>query len=358
MRAIFAKFVTAVMGAGLLMTATTALACNTGCPPPAPPERPTPPSPPSMPCNSCNGHHGGGGNDTNVNVNVKTSASASASAFSFGGASGAVYGGGYGNWSQTPGTPQNAGGLMVETGESALESYAERQTLTRTMVIQANCIDDTGVPHPASQLSPEREIATSYMGEVYRCIAGTHMQVTLADMGDCFGASGLASGAAVSERTSYSRSESRSASHESYGEDSYGSEGGYSEERGGMRHEEHMSGGSMHDEHMMANERAMGADRGRCMADFSHVNFDGGKTMTCQKGDALWFDHGALTCKVQIPQRQCNERSLLRRFGAGIKVLTVTRTETVTRQRQVNRESARSGMTVMTFDGGVGGFVE
>ena len=59
----------------------------------------------------------------------------------------------------------------------------------------------------------------------------------------------------------------------------------------------------------------------------------------------------------QRAQRLNLARSLLRRFGVGLKVLTVTRTETM--QRQVSRQVERSsGMTVMTFDGGVGGFVE
>ena len=67
---------------------------------------------------------------------------------------------------------------------------------------------------------------------------------------------------------------------------------------------------------------------------------------------------GSLECRPQKPARDCNERSLLRRFGVGLKVLTVTRVETMQRQvaRQVERTSSTS--TTMTFDGGVGGFVE
>ncbi len=385
MRALFAKFVGAVLGAGLMMSATAALACGGGCTPPAPPTRPAPPSN-NCGCDTNNGgggHHGhGGGNtstDVNVNVNVKSNTSSSASVVSFGGSSaGASYGGGYGNWSQTPGTPQNAGGLIVETGQAAaaFDMIAEKRTITRTMVLQASCIDDMGVPHPASQVSQERAIANEYMGEVYRCIAGTHMSVTMADFGICddFGNSVGDAGFSERETSSYSRTETHSSSgyDSGYSQDGYAqggyqggqpvgpcgpqaiacSAGGYASQGGG-----YASGSESHDARVVAT----GAHRAGCAAgnlDLSHVNFDGGKTMTCQKGDALWFDHGNLTCKVQIPQRQCNERSLLRRFGVGLKVLTVTRTETVQRQvaRQVERSSASA--TVMTFDGGVGGFVE
>jgi hypothetical protein len=350
MRALFAKFVTAVFGAGLLMTATAALACNTGCPPPAPPVRPTPPTPPPMPCNACNGGNSNVNVNANVNVNVNVnananvSAAAAASAFGFGFGQGEAFGGGYGNWSQTPGVVENAGAMNIETGAggAAYDMIAEKRTVTRTIVIEASCIDDTGVPHPASQLSPERAIANDYMGEVYRCIAGTHMQVTMADFGICddFGPAGEAR-ISESESSSYSRSES-------HYESGYAGEGGYA--HGGGYGE-----GERHDSHMMTPVRHVGCGANM---DFSHVNFDGGKMMTCQKGDALWFEHGNLTCRVQIPQRQCNERSLLRRFGTGIKVLTVTRIETTQRQvaRQFERSSASS--TVMTFNGGVGGFVE
>ncbi len=389
MRAIFAKFVTAVLGAGLMMTATAALACNGGCAPPAPPTRPTPPTTSSCGCETGGGgggHHGHGGGsnsgssasssaDVNVNVNVKSSSSGA----SFGSSSaGASYGGGYGNWSQTPGTPQNAGALLVETGQgaAAYDMVSEQRTVTRTLVLQASCIDDTGVPHPASQVSAERAIANEYTGEVYRCIAGTHMQVTMADFGICddFGAPLGGARLSESESTSYSRSESHSnSSYDSGYQGGYAqgglvgpdgrpagpcgpealacSAGGYASHGGG-----YAEGGESHESRVAVG----GARRGGCATnmDLTHVNFDGGKTMTCQKGDALWFDHGNMTCKVQIPQRQCNERSLLRRFGVGLKVLTVTRTETS--QRQVARQVERSASTttVMTFDGGVGGFVE
>lgn len=271
MRAFVTKLAAAVIfSIGFLAVAGQAAAgCHNGCAPPPPPTPPHNPNPPHN-CHSCGGGGGGGKTNVNVNVTVKANASASGSA----GSSAAVYGGGYGNWSQTPGYPQAVGGLNVVTGdESTYESYSESQSFTRRMVIQASCIDDTGVPHPASQVRADRDIVAGYRGEVYRCIAGTHMQWVYADYD-------------------------------------------------------------------------------------GKINFDGGKTTSCAKGQALWFENGNLTCKAQLPARQCNERSLLRRFGVGVKILTMTRSETVTKQRQVMSASKSTYASTMTFDGGVGGFVQ
>ncbi len=49
------------------------------------------------------------------------------------------------------------------------------------MAIQAVCLDDKAVPHPASQVQPTKEIDQSYEGELYRCIAGARMQYVLAE---------------------------------------------------------------------------------------------------------------------------------------------------------------------------------
>jgi hypothetical protein len=68
----------------------------------------------------------------------------------------------------------------------------------------------------------------------------------------------------------------------------------------------------------------------------------------CAAGEALWYENGEVSCRSQIARRPCNERSLLRRFGAGDKLVRVRDTET----REVIREAAFSG--AMTMDGGVG----
>ncbi len=340
MRAFVTKIVVALLGAGLMAAAGTALACNTGCHPPAPPSPPHNPPPPNMPCHSCS--HGGGNTNVNVNVNVKASASASAS----GGASaGATYYGGYGNWSQSQGIPQEAGNLNVLTGAEGggFETYEEERRMTSMMILQATCIDDTGVPHPASQLNGDRDVDNGYVGEIFRCIAGTHMQVVMVACGGPIDA-GYQGG--MHEESSYSRSESESSYSQGMGDDGY------------SHHESHSAGGSS--QGGAFGGMGGGAANASCAGmDFTHVDFGNGRTMSCQKGEALWFEGGNLTCRQQIPQRQCNERSLLRRFGAGIKVLTVTRVEKVAMRREVARSASASyGSAIMTFDGGVGGFVQ
>ena len=84
---------------------------------------------------------------------------------------------------------------------------------------------------------------------------------------------------------------------------------------------------------------------------------------SCAKGEALVHKRGGqLVCRQQIPQRNCNERSLLRRNGPGVKLIqtrmpsacvptTTTVMQPVTRQVQRIRP-AKTGP--MVFDGGVG----
>ncbi|MFX8466429.1 hypothetical protein ABTL61_19530, partial [Acinetobacter baumannii] len=62
------------------------------------------------------------------------------------------------------------------------------------------------------------------------------------------------------------------------------------------------------------------------VADFSgQADFTRGQTIVCQKGEALYHSaSGGLQCRPQTPARDCNERSLLRRFGAGIKVMALS----------------------------------
>ena len=146
--------------------------------------------------------------------------------------------------------------------------------------IQAVCIDDKGVPHPASQVDASDHVPAGYHGELYRCMAGTGMQVTLG----------------------------------------------------------HVEDGK---------------------ASFTH-----GESFACRKGEALVHQRGGeLGCAPQSPARSCNERSLLRRHGPGIKLVEartkkkvcVPRTRTVmkTVERQVERTRVTPAQS-MVFDGGVG----
>lgn len=267
--------------------------CGTpACPPPPPPCC----QPPPPPC--CGGGHDvrvpgvkinvmpsiivNQNVDASVRVNSAASASASgsATASAYGSAfngllnSGAVYGGGGQTFFTAPTMNGYIQGLMVE--QPALRrkvAFEATRKTVRRVVIQAFCLDDREVPHPASQVTPDREIG-DYDGEIYRCIAGTRLQYVVAE---------------------------------------------YS----------------------------------------GKVAFDGGQTQVCAKNSSLYYSSGegggTISCRPQKPARDCNERSLLRRFGAGVKILTMVSLERYTDYREeVVREGATYA-TSLTLDGGVGG---
>jgi hypothetical protein len=243
----------------------------------APPPCCAPPKPPTPPPNPCNCHQI---NIPSVNVNVGATvvvnansiAIAGATAGASAGASSQVYyGGGGGYWSVGESAPGMIQNLQV-TGQGARRvSYQASRTRVKIMVIQASCIDDKLTPHPASQVTPDRDVEEGYEGELYRCIAGTHMQYTMAEY-------------------------------------------------------------------------------------HGQVSFEHGQTADCAKGEALWRSgSGQLSCRPQAPARDCNERSLLRRFGAGVKIIKIVTTETYTAYREESVQSASAYS--MTLDGGVGGMV-
>jgi len=277
--------------------------CSSGCTPPPPPCcQPPPPPPPPTPCcqpPSPPGYPGGG--SVNVNVNVNASARASATARGRGDVYVSGGGGAYFNVDQP--YPTVIQGLNVEAAAVAQiirVPFTASRWSSKRVVIQAFCIDDRDVPHPASQVQPGRDVHDGYDGELYRCIAGTRLQFTFADF-------------------------------------------------------------------------------------LEQIDFDHGQTMSCRKGESLWYGRGAsaaaadyadayadgrpgpggpagggvLECRPQKAERDCNERSLLRRYGAGVKVLTMWREETYTEYREETVQA--EGMAVMgsslSLDGGVGGRV-
>ena len=222
---------------------------------------------------------------TYLNVTAGAQASSDATAF--------VSGGGGGFSRPAPVATTAIDGLNVVGGEETytetvtedvpvVEEYCVDEVSSRTVykAIQAVCIDDTGSPHPASQVNGSQSIAPGYRGEVYRCMAGTRMQVTLGS------------------------------------------------------------------------------------AENGNVSFDHGQTLSCKKGEALVYKPGGqLSCEPQIPQRNCNERSLLRRHGPGIKTFEakVAEMRCIPQQRTVmktvTREVEKTRVTPaqpMVFDGGVG----
>ena len=88
--------------------------------------------------------------------------------------------------------PTTLKGLNVTGGEeryveTVMQSVPVRETVcvkkssasVGPRPVQAVCLDDQGTPHPASQVSGEKTVAAGYEGEVYRCMSGTAMQVTV-----------------------------------------------------------------------------------------------------------------------------------------------------------------------------------
>ena len=276
-----------LVGLGLAMAASAApsVAAAQCCAPPEPPpvccEPPTPPcctppppppSPPPTPCCTPT--------TPSVNVNVSNvniavaGAAAGARAGAGAGAGATVYygGGGYGG-GYSPPISTGVVQLNVDARRMKKVAYEASRMRTRKVVIQAVCVDARQIPHPASQVRPDREIDAAYEGELYRCIAGTRLQATIADFD-------------------------------------------------------------------------------------GRIDFSGGKTLACGKDDALYHGRdGKVECRRQAPARDCNERSLLRRFGAGVKILTLTEVERYTAYREEEERSAEAVATSMSLDGGVGGYV-
>ena len=285
MSARWTMFLTGLAGLALLaligLAPSSALA-QCCAPPPSCCKPPTPP-PPSQPC--C----GSGGPQVKIpgvnvvvgaSVVVNASAAAIVNAAGSGAANVVVYGGGGSRYSVGGGPVSVIQGLNVEGGLQR-SAYSASRTTVRKVVIQAFCLDDRDVPHPASQVSPKREIDDIYDGELYRCLAGTRMQVTFADFD-------------------------------------------------------------------------------------GKISFEHGETMMCAKGEALYYARasgrdggppeaaGRMECRPQRPARDCNERSLLRRFGAGVKILRIVTRESYTAYREETMQGSSFSMAV---DGGVGGVV-
>lgn len=161
------------------------------------------------------------------------------------------YGGGGGGYSVGATPPSTITGLsvsgfetrMVEEEHSEVEEYCidrvREERVTRP--VQAVCVDDRGLEHPASRVDDETAVDSRYNGEIYRCAAGSRLKVS--------------TGA--------------------------------------------MDGGA--------------------------ATFVSAETLTCEKGEALWHSPGGkLSCRPQAPERNCNERTLLRRHGPGVKLVEIS----------------------------------
>lgn len=275
--------------------------CNT-CAPPSPP----PPPPPVTNC--CQAPRNitvnvPGVNVATANVNVGATSTVVASAgvsttlssgvvVSGGASGGASFFGGGGGYYSNPGIAQSTiSGLAVDGGyetrlvEEAIkgtEEYCVDKIVEefRTRPVQALCIDDRNTPHPASRVDGELSVSGNYNGELYRCVAGTHMQVTLGEMID------------------------------------------------------------------------------------GKASFDTGETFSCGKGEALYHSRGGvLQCRIQVAERNCNERSLLRKFGPGVKLVSMpvkkticepARRETITKVVKEVKVPRPVVAGDLVLDGGVG----
>lgn len=86
-------------------------------------------------------------------------------------------------------------------------------------------------------------------------------------------------------------------------------------------------------------------------------NFDDGTTIACRRGDALRYGRGGeVYCAPADAARDCNERSLLRLYGPGVRLVYVRYEEHYTAMRE--RRTARRAATSLNLmlDGGVGGY--
>jgi hypothetical protein len=216
--------------------------------------------------------------NVNVNANANANANARAGLNARAGSVAVARGGGSAYVTVDQPYPTTISGLNVEGAlvrQVIRVPYQARRRWEKRVVIRAFCIDDRNVPHAAAQVRPGRDVGGDYEGELYRCLAGTWLQITWAEFhGD--------------------------------------------------------------------------------------VDFGRGETMDCRKGEALWHGRGGqIECKRERQERDCNERSLLRRYGAGVKVLTWVREETYTEYREevVEQSGYAVSGAMMTLDGGVGGRV-
>ncbi|MEQ1609475.1 MAG: hypothetical protein ABL956_10995 [Hyphomonadaceae bacterium] len=260
-------------GAGIAtFVATIALTAMGQCSSCAPPSPPPPPLPAGNCCQTPRSLivNVPGVNVATANVRVGATSTVVAAAgvsttlssgvvMSGGGSAGAgAFIGGGGGYYSNPGVAQSTiGGLAVDGGyetklvEAAIagtEEYCIDKIVEefKTRPVQAMCIDDRNTPHPASRVDGEMSVNGNYDGELYRCVAGTHMQVTMGEMVD------------------------------------------------------------------------------------GKANFDTAEAFSCAKGEALYHSHGGvLQCRPQTPARNCNERSLLRKFGPGVKLVSVPLKKTI-----------------------------
>ncbi len=275
-------------------------------------------------------------NSSNSNSNSTANAGANArnliNARGSSGYSGGGGGGGGAYFSVEQPYPTMIQGLNVEATVNQVVRVPVMRSRwsSHRVVIQALCIDDRNIPHPASQVRPDREVSQDYEGELYRCIAGSRLQMTIADLAErinfdggqtmtCGKGEALWFGRGRGGASAVSVSESHA---QGYGPGP-GYPGGYP--GGGMIQ---TSGGSAYSSSESYSESGS-------------------------------FTGGVIECRPEKAERDCNERSLLRRYGAGVKILTLFREESYTEYEEqiVQAQGMAISGSSLTLDGGVGGRV-
>jgi hypothetical protein len=323
--------------------------CGSVCAhPPAPPPPPPPPSaccsPPPAPDFPAGGF-GGGNFNLNVNINGNSNSNSnsnfnSASSLLRGRGGGDVFvsgGGGGAFFNVEQPYPTVIQGINVE-GAAMAQLIQVPVTMARLaasrVVIRAVCIDDRNIPHPAAQVQPGREVAEGYEGEIYRCIAGSRLQVTYADFlnEDINFDRGQTLICAKGESLWYRRGHASTGATQA---------AAFSADQYGQMYAEAYA-------ELYAQQGGMGGP--------VTVRTEGGESYS---GGGMAIGGGEMICAAQRPERDCNERSLLRRYGAGVKILTLWREEYYTEYHEqiVQAESSVSFSSSLTLDGGVGGRV-
>lgn len=85
-------------------------------------------------------------------------------------------------------------------------------------------------------------------------------------------------------------------------------------------------------------------------------DFEGGTTIACRKGQALRYRSGDVYCAEASAERDCHERSLLRLYGPGVRLIYMRYEERYTEVRERRRERRTASSLGLMLDGGVGGY--
>ena len=385
-----------ILGLGL-MAQTASAGCASGCHPPAPPSPPTHPQGPSMPNGGGNnwgggGHGGGGGSSNNYNSNYNSNKNINNNSITNSvnaGSSVTISGGGYSNWSQTPGYPQTVG-LNVET---ASEAPAVAETVeTYTQTTDGSRYSHSSRTHRTKQVRHVKHHVTHARKSTARTVVRyvsrpsvTHSTRTITRTIYPAGYTGY-EGQVVESNTTYSSGTNTNtvSAYGVSGSSVYGNatgtliglhlmavEAACLDGSGASQPSVQLSGERMLDGGYSGEVyRCYGGMRLRIRmapSDGHSVNFSSARFLSCDRGESLWHNRGVLSCGGE--RGRVNERDLMQRYGTGVKIINVAVSERSQPIRQMDPgmlppppvaapSRGCNCSTNMVFDGGVGGFVQ